>query len=586
MAYINTSMKKAIALIESGRMYLPAIQRKYVWREEQITKLFDSLMQGYPIGTFLFWKVSKKQADNSKSVFYKFIKDYNEKNNTTNEKITCPLVLDYEYYYIVLDGQQRLTSMYVALQGSIAMKKPRCRWSSSNAFPKKELYFNINSDPLNKCEDDDFTYEFKFFEENEVEKDKQWFKVKDILIYEDNAKLMEYFVLNSITNSLQIKNLSRLLSVVCDEEKTPVVSYYEIDKDIDQKERTYDDVLNIFVRVNSGGTVLSKSDLLFSTIVSTWKEARDKVENIIQEVNGYGNKFNFNNDFIMRTCLYVNELPINLQLESFKSDNIMQIKDNWKKTEDSIKGVVNLLVEFGFCNDNIISYNAIIPMIYYVFIGGKIDNDNVVKELHKYFIISQTKNLFGVASNSALSSTRSALNKYKSKYTPFNMEMLKDIKLTGNRNFLTDENYIDDLLENYVYGSPYTFMILSLLYDNIKLGQYEWHVDHMHPFSSFYDNKLKKLALDNETIKIWQYDRNKLGNLQLLEGKENKRKNDESFIDWLKVNEKFAKYLPKVDLQLTNFEEFLNQRQALLKTRLLKIFDISIDNNKNKGEDE
>lgn len=586
MAYINISMKKAIALIESGRMYLPAIQRKYVWREEQITKLFDSLMQGYPIGTFLFWKVSKKQADNSKSVFYKFIKDYNEKNNTTNEKIVCPLVLDYEYYYIVLDGQQRLTSMFVALQGSIAMKKPRCRWSNKNAFPKKELYFNINSDPSNKSEDDDFTYEFKFFEENDTDRGNNWFKVKDILHYENNEKLMEYFVSNSIINPLQIKNISRLLSIVCDEEKTPVVSYYEIDKDMDQKERTYDDVLNIFVRVNSGGTILSKSDLLFSTIVSTWKEARDKVENVIQEINEYGNKFNFNNDFIMRTCLYVNELPINLQLESFKTDNIMQIKDNWIKTENSIKEIVRLLVEFGFCNDNIISYNAIIPMIYYVFIGGKTDNERAIKELHKYFIISQTKNLFGVASNSALSSTRTALDKFKANVPTFKMDMLKDVRLTGNRNFVADESYIEDLLENCAYGSSYTFMILSLLYDNIKLGQYEWHVDHMHPFSSFYDNKLKKLGFDTEKINNWQHDRNKLGNLQLLEGKENKRKNDESLLDWLKDNQKFAKYLPDVDLQFTNFEQFLSKRQGLLKTRLLEIFDISVNNNNIKGENE
>ena len=70
MAYKGMSIRKVIRLINSDRMFLPAIQRKYVWDENRIIKLFDSIMLGYPIGTFLFWEVNKNTANNMNYSFY------------------------------------------------------------------------------------------------------------------------------------------------------------------------------------------------------------------------------------------------------------------------------------------------------------------------------------------------------------------------------------------------------------------------------------------------------------------------------------------------------------------------------------
>ena len=69
MAYEKKSIRAILDDVNCRRVYLPAIQRKYVWGDNQITKLMDSIMLGYPIGTFLFWKV--KKPPNSKSRQFK-----------------------------------------------------------------------------------------------------------------------------------------------------------------------------------------------------------------------------------------------------------------------------------------------------------------------------------------------------------------------------------------------------------------------------------------------------------------------------------------------------------------------------------
>lgn len=129
MSYQDKTIKDIIQDISGNKIYLPAIQRKFVWDIEQITDLFDSVMKGYPIGTFLFWKL---QGDDIKPyTFYSFILHYDIRK-PFNEKTAEPETKD--EILAVLDGQQRLSSMYVALQGSYAYKKPYARWDDDNAF--------------------------------------------------------------------------------------------------------------------------------------------------------------------------------------------------------------------------------------------------------------------------------------------------------------------------------------------------------------------------------------------------------------------------------------------------------------------
>ena len=99
--------------ISADRYVLPSIQREYVWDTDQIETLFDSLMRNYPIGTFLFWEINKEHVNDYD--FYGFIRNYHEKKSVHNKKINLK---GSDGVTAILDGQQRLTSIYLGLKGT------------------------------------------------------------------------------------------------------------------------------------------------------------------------------------------------------------------------------------------------------------------------------------------------------------------------------------------------------------------------------------------------------------------------------------------------------------------------------------
>ena len=570
MGYEKKSIQAIIYDINSGKMYLPAIQRKYVWGDSQITRLMDSIMLGYPIGTFLFWKVKKTIVNEKEYSMYEFIKDYHDRDKYKNPPAPQPFPpgIGDETIKAVLDGQQRLTSLYIALQGSVSRKLPYKRWKTDDAFPKKELYFNLHS---KKIDDEDISYEFRFLTVEEAAKnkgDKLWYLVKNILKY--SAEDLEQKVITHngwATDKVASENIKLLHErfVI-----NKIINYFEVEKD------SIDSVLDIFVRVNSGGTVLSKSDLLFSTIVSHWDKARDEIEQLLSDINEKGEGFEFSNDFIMRTCLYLLDMSVALKVETFKKDSVLKIRENWEAIQKAIKDTVDLLNDFGFNSENMISYLAVCPMIYYRYKGGEFDQDSK-KELRKYIVIAQVKQIFGAASNSALASIREALRDAPTK--SFNMANLNTIRFAGDRSLHYTPEEIDLMFDTYEIGA-YTFMLLSLLYPDLKYSQKGFHQDHMHPYSGFEESKIKNLKLmngnviDDETKEEWRRKRNTLANLQLLEGRENESKKATPLVDWLKVtgNKENTKYLPEnVSYELANFEEFMKKRQELMSKKLKKI---------------
>jgi hypothetical protein len=154
----------------------------------------------------------------------------------------------------VLDGQQRLTALNIGLKGWFANKLPYYNWKSDKAFPKRRLYLNLLSPP----EENDNAFEFKMLREEEVKniiREKYWFCVNDIFKFKDLQDAMYYCIENGLTAdkvTFPSKTLMELYRVI---REKPIINYYlEESQDLDK-------VLNIFIRVNSGGTVLSYSDM-------------------------------------------------------------------------------------------------------------------------------------------------------------------------------------------------------------------------------------------------------------------------------------------------------------------------------------
>ena len=570
MAYEKKNIRAVIEEINSRKIYLPAIQRKYVWDDDQITRLMDSIMLGYPIGTFLFWKVRKSIINKKEYSMYEFIKDFHERDVYKNPSAPQPFPIgsDEETIWAVLDGQQRLTSLYIALQGSMSRKLPNKRWKNDDAFPIKELYLDLHSQ---RTDEEDISYEFKFLTQEEAKKqkdDKLWYLVKDILKYSQDELETDLIIPNGwASDKVAMKNISLLHTRLVGDE---IINYFEVQTD------SIDSVLDIFVRVNSGGTVLSKSDLLFSTIVSHWDKARDEIDKLLAEINKIGEGYKFSNDFIMRTCLYVLDMSVTLKVETFKKESVLKIKNNWENIRKTIKDTVDLLNEFGFNSENIISYVAVSPMVYYRFKGGNFDAESK-SELRKYIVISQVRQVFGAATNSALTSIREALKAAPT--DSFKMGNLLKVRFTGERTLRYTSEEIDAMFDTYEIGA-YTFMLLSLLYPNLKYSQKGFHQDHMHPYAGFEESKIANLKLPDGSIiddvrkDEWRRRRNTLANLQLLEGRENERKNATPLVDWIEVtaNNENAKYMPSdSSFELSHFEDFMDKRQKLMSDALKAI---------------
>src|SRR4051812_4018435 len=168
------TIKETLQAIQQSKYVLPAIQREFVWKPEQIARLFDSLMQGYPFGTFLFWKVEGVNSGNYK--FYAFVRNYHERDNPHCPQL--PVFHDKELT-AVLDGQQRLTALNIGLSGSMAWRLPYKWKTSPDAYPERHLHLDLLADRPGGDEGGE-KYRFEFLTEeraNGAGPDECWFKV-------------------------------------------------------------------------------------------------------------------------------------------------------------------------------------------------------------------------------------------------------------------------------------------------------------------------------------------------------------------------------------------------------------------------
>lgn len=574
MGYEKTTIKKIINQISKGEVYLPAIQRKFVWNVEQIERLFDSIMLKYPIGTFLFWKVSSEAVNSY--VFYKFIQEFHERDSL-NERAPKPV---FDPIIGVLDGQQRLSSLYIALQGTYAYKKSHARWDNDDAFPKRKLYFNLFKNTIDF--ESGITYEFKFLPINEpVPNDEThyWFLVSQALCWDNSPDYISYVQENSlISNKTAMQNLQLLWQCMVNDD---VINYYEIEN------QELDDILDIFIRVNSGGTPLSKSDLLFSTIVANWEDAREKIDDLLKIVNNIGDGFNFNNDFIMRLCLTLVDRQIKFKVINFSKENVEIIKSQWSNIESALKKSVKLLYEYGFNKDTLTTNNIVIPIVYFIYKGGSLD-DNSKNNIWKYLAYGMLNKVFGSSGDAVITTIREALRKkveingqvcYSLSNKQFDFNIFRNMRIGNEYKFRFTEETIESLLEEK--KGAYSFILLSLLCPT-KKAQTSFHQDHIHPWSHFNKNLKNSLSIDDTKWKVIMNEKDMLANLQLLEGKDNLEKSDSSFLDWFKKNvdnkgkdyrDKYLRinFIPNTSFGISNFQTFYNERKKLLKDKLKEL---------------
>ena len=567
--------------ISANKYVLPSIQREYVWSTEQIETLFDSLMRGYPIGTFLFWEIDKDHV--GAYDFYGFIRNYHENKDVHNKKLDLK---GSDGVTAVLDGQQRLTSIYLGLKGTYAYKLKYMARNNLNAYPVRKLYLNVLSSPS----EGDNEYDFKFLSEKEVKNDQNtfWFEVGkildmhedgDVAVYvNDNISYSDNFSCTKAQSRFAINALSKLYNVV---NKAGTISYY--------RERTadLDKVLNIFIRVNSGGTKLSYSDLLLSIASAQWEnhDAREEIIEFVDDVNSIGDGFRINKDFVLKASLVLSDIPnIAFKVDNFNKQNTMKIESQWDNIKASIKQAVLLVSSFGYSGETLSSNNALIPIAYYFSINHLPDNfvnssatKNNRDKIKKWLIRSLLKRVFSGQPDDVLRPLREIIKSNGSNDFPVD-DILERFKGTNKSIQFTDDD-IDEFLLKLRYGKSDTLSTLMLLYPSLSFSN-KFHMDHMYPKSKFTKSYLRKQGVPEDKLD-WYIDTvNEISNLQLLPAQLNEEKLTTDFDVWFDnqcptENEKYQyralNYLPDMEYTYTNFPQFIEKRREILKAQLRKV---------------
>ena len=333
------TIARVLGAVERREYVLPAIQREFVWWPDQIERLFDSLMRGYPIGSFLFWTVTRDAIEQYK--FYDLMLHYHERDNAhcasvgtiTRDKITA-----------VLDGQQRLTALNIGLRGSYAYKLPRLWRNNPHAFPTRHLYLNI----LAEAEENEagMHHDFRFLTTEEATRRDEthcWYRVGQILNAEDAVDLNDFLVDRDLGNQRgPFRALAGLHKVVHTE---LVIAYYEED------DQDLDKVLDIFIRTNSGGTPLSYSDMLMSMATAQWEnlDAREEIHGTVDEINRIGAGFAFSQDFLLKAGLMLAGVgSVRFRVTNFNRDNMTLLEDRWEPVTRAVRTAVELVARFGF----------------------------------------------------------------------------------------------------------------------------------------------------------------------------------------------------------------------------------------------
>ena len=572
------TISNAIENIDNNRLLMPAIQREFVWSNNKIEWLFDSIMRHYPISSFLFWQVEGDTKNQYK--FYGFLKQYRERYQTHNEEFDTSGAND---FMAVLDGQQRLAAIYIGMKGSYAYKLPRLWWDNNEySIPTRHLYLNIIERLAN--EEDGRIYDFRFLTKDEYNSEKEkWFKVGDILnlkkIFEFNKFLDKH---NFKTNQFTYETLSRLQESIHTDR---IINYFL------EKEQNLDKALNIFIRINSGGEPLNFADLLMSIAVANWttKDARKEINQLIDEIRDKG--FFISKDLILRTFLVLYSSDIKFRPTNFSKSNAKRFEEKWDKIKSAIHSTFDLIKSYGFTDTTLTSKNAVIPITYYLY-HNNIYVDFYKKKsyeeergiIKKWLHIVLIKRIFGGQADTILSKIRGVFtddistNKIKDSISNFPFDLIvKELKGT-TKDMTFDDDYIDSLLLTQK-DDALCFSILAVLYPHLDYQNGDFHKDHIFAGSFFTKKKLKNFGIPDDQIEFYlnPENYNSILNLQLLDSNENKSKKDAELKEWVKkesTNKGLSQkefcdrhLLPEM-LEITDFQKFITTRKKRLKELL------------------
>ncbi|WP_242440193.1 DUF262 domain-containing protein [Helicobacter pylori] len=408
---------------------------------------------------------------------------------------------------------------------------------------------NLKHQPSMDNPEDNYQFEFHA-KTPENDKEHFWFKVGDIL---ELKNVWNYAQEHNLKGD-RLKLLETLNKAFHDKQ---LISFFE------ETEKNLNKVLNIFIRVNSGGVKLSYSDLLMSILTASFSsDIREKMNELVDTLKDKGFP-NVGKDQVLKTCLLLIGKDTTFELKNFNKKNIKEIEENWEKITYSIYNAAELLETFGYANYLGSAY-ILSSLAYFYFLNPKM-NENDKKQARKFVRNAQITSYFTPSTDTKLNNIANSMKDAQT-FESFNHNLAKHqtwpLKITNDM--------IEEMVLYSQYGNSQVFPILQILYPHLKYKTTTFHIDHIYPKSKF---KKENKKLNKDFYKWGNY----LFNLQLLEGTENKVKKNKDPESWLKEKykdeqaiEEYKKrnYIdPTLKLEWENIKEFREKREeAIIKT--------------------
>jgi hypothetical protein len=337
--------------IDENQLFVPAFQREYVWKRDDAKQLLDSLIKQYPTGTMLTWETNEPPELKGP---YK----YDAKQGAVR---------------ILLDGQQRVTTLYMLIRGKI----PPYYTTPEITNDTRGLHVNVE------------TRELEYYSQRKMENDTRWRNITSIFQKTVRAK--------DIYRDLEQKGetVDRTREDLIDDNMQAIQNI--LDRDFPEQtipvKASIREAIDIFYKVNASGVALTDAELALAQISGYWPQARDIFKKRLATLAEVG--FVFKLDFIVYAllgCLY--HMGSDMR-KLHGSDNSQKLKDAWGRLDKQVLDyVISLLRSTAYVDhtEEINSIYALVPIIVYCFDkNGQHLSDVEIRKMVKWFYYSQVR---------------------------------------------------------------------------------------------------------------------------------------------------------------------------------------------------
>lgn len=546
--YGEVSIYEVLEDIKNGKYVMPAFQRQYVWNMERIEKLWDSILCNYPISTFLFWHLDESNTT-GETYFCTFMKKVvfqRSKKEPSSENYSTQTVNITISDTAVIDGQQRLTSLYLSLFGDTEMK-------GKSTFTSK-LYIELDKNKVDTDSDEVSSKTFGFeFNDKIVNLSPSRFELKKLMNSEFKNSETRSHAIQEVLKAIPKESkdyaeniLKQLCSKIYDEK---IIRYSEIFGMLQ------DDALEMFVRFNDGGKPLKKSDITMAIFDVYWPRAKTEFGNLL--LGSFGK---YGTEFIVRTALMLYGDVSKSCIDKKVADSL---KNNWNKFCRNLENLKTTLEKLNLSvSDFSDRWNVVVPVVF--LIDRNPNFGDCIDGIRCYLYRAMFFTYFQNGTTAKLSKLRNAIAECDFTLSGDLLDQIPELAV--------NEQKIEDIVNTE--KGKLTGIVLTVLYADKRIHGANYDQDHLHPKVLF--DREAPVGVSDEQWRDWHRKRNRLPNLQLLDKFSNQFKSDMPLLDFYNnipddEQEDFREnsFIPQdVSLEIKNFGEFYEARKTLLKERI------------------